>query len=184
MYIRNKDARQSLRIRSSIGLHSDSLTYMVSEPMDIVFRPERTLDKYREELTGKVAIIERTWPGGMTADRYYTSIAYREAVKTILGQQFTQRWDGGWFWMSLLVIGLSWVFALLLRPFQALQVLMALTIASFAAGYLMFDRMDIVVDILYPCLTALLCAFIFPFAKAADEARKLEAGKYIPMPAE
>ncbi len=171
LFVMSKDRRYVPEIRGHYGLESDTLVFTGRTGSGKIIDRSQSFGDFADQCKGKMVMIFWNWVGSQNATSYWTPQLYSETLKYLVGKDFIVKNDLSGHLISIAVLALAYLVCLYFRPFLAMQVLFFLSIGIFVFGFWLFISQHILVDILYPCVAAMLSMAILPFVKAAHEAR-------------
>jgi hypothetical protein len=159
MYARDKWGEVAFwpRIYAIVGEKGDSLKYRL---MRNGVRYTSNLNELRSEFQGKIFLIGRV--RGSLLDNFVFTKVYAAALQSILDNSVIRKAEWSPLWITALCIAISASIAHRLRFFTSILATFLLGVVLIVADSILYDRMNLIIEIIYPLLSILMTMVIFP----------------------
>jgi hypothetical protein len=160
MYCRNRwfGGEMNGRILASQGSESDSLSYTDFTDGGIVVGTK--LEFLPDGLGRKIFLI--SWGEGPDFGAYLYNRAYASALESIIQKNVIEKMEFSPLWLNIVCIAFSAFFAHRWQPLASVLSIFLFGVMLALADSLLYDRMNILIEVIYPLLSVLLAMFIFP----------------------
>jgi hypothetical protein len=146
------------RILASQGFESDSLVY--TDYTDVGAVGGTNLEFCRDGLRGKIFLI--SWGEGPDFEAYLYNRAYASALESIIQKNVLRKSELNPLWLTIVCIAFSAFLAYRCQPLVSILSIFLFGVMIALADSLLYDRMNVLIEVIYPLLSVLLAMFIFP----------------------
>jgi hypothetical protein len=160
MYSRDRWTELALwaRILAGQGFESDSLVY--TSLMYVGAKGGTNLEFCRDRFEGKIFLI--SWGEGLGFEAFLYNRAYASALESIIQKNVIRKSELSPLWLTIACIAFSAFLAYRWPPLDSILSIFLFGVMLALADSLLYDRMDILIEVIYPLLSVLLAMFIFP----------------------
>jgi hypothetical protein len=127
---------------------------------------------FRDNFAGKIVFLERSELEGMENNWMLTD-SYRSAMQVMWEGKLITRSHTLHVWVTLVCIVMSGFIAFRLRAIPGMLTIFALGCAVLLGCWLVYYKLNILIDIFYPLLATIMSMFVFPAFTATDEHREV-----------
>ena len=149
----------------------DTLKYRVWSNSKGAFQSVKLQDR-KSKFEGKIVFLEN--PRVEPEHGIFLTRSYISALQAISEGSTVSRSYALHIWLTLLCILAAGFVALKLRPLPSMLVIFALGLFVLLACWFIYDRFNLLIDVFYPLVAALMSMFVFP---AVTVAEKMEEGE-------
>ena len=156
MYTRDRwsETGNWARVHATQGYDSDTLKYQYGGGS------KKNLRDFREQFKDKIFVI--SWGGNSTMDTFLYYRAYVAALESIMQGNVIRKVELSPLWLTLLCIVISALIASKFRPLVSVLMVFFFGVLVLIADSIVYDRMDVLLEIIYPLLSILMTMTIFP----------------------
>ncbi len=154
------------RIYVDQGFDSDSLRYQ-----GMRYGPYfgKDLQKLREEFKDKILLIG--WSTSYSFENFIYNKAYAVALQNIIENSVIKKVEMSPLWLSVICVAISILIAHRFRPLVSVLLIFLFGICVLFADSLLLDRMNVLIEIIYPLLSILLTMMILPMVSFVNRLR-------------
>ena len=162
MYTRDRwsETANWARVHATQGYSSDTLTYQYGGGF------KKNLKDFREQFKDKIFFI--SWGGNSTMETFMYYRAYVAALENIIQNNVIRKVEISPLWLTIFCIVVSVLIAYKFRPLMSVLMIFFFGVLLLIADSLLYDRMDTLVEIIYPLLSILMTMVIFPALAFVD----------------
>lgn len=124
------------------------------------------LQDYRDRFAGKIIVLTRGSQAGF--ESFFFGRAYAGMIENILQGTITRRIELGPLWLSALCIAVSLLLAHRCKPLIAALLIALFGCCLLVGGSLLYDRANVLIEIVYPLLSLLMTMVLFPALAFVD----------------
>lgn len=156
MYTRDRwsETANWARVHATQGYGSDTLKYQYGA------RFKNNLQDFREQFKDKIFFI--SWGGTSTMETFMYYRAYVAALESIIQNNVIRKVEISPLWLTIFCIVVSALVAYKFRPLMSILMIFLFGVLLLIAASLLYDRMDTLVEIIYPLVSILMTMVIFP----------------------
>ena len=145
------------RIYVSQGFTSDSLMY---QSMRNGVYYGKGLNNVREEFKDKIFLIG--WSTSYSFETFMYNKIYAAAIQNIIQSSVIRKVEMSPLWFCAICVAIAILIARRFRPLVSVLVIFLFGVVILFADSLLLDRMNVLIEIIYPLLSILLTMMIFP----------------------
>jgi hypothetical protein len=159
MYTRDRWGETAFwpRIYAFLRPDSDTLIYQ-SMRNGVTFGA--SLQVFRDEFKDKIVLVGRVQ--GSVLESFMFSKIYAAALENIIQNSVTRKIELSPLWLTALCIAISGFIAHRFRPLVSILLIFLFGVSLLIADSLLYDRANVLIEIIYPLLSIMMTMMIFP----------------------